>query len=722
MGLFSSKKITIVANSVSKVIENAPNDFVTDAIVSAVLNSGDIPEYIKYAYSNNYSTKVDSYLRYGKSTFYRGLPEGSSATIYNIDLDVLIPIIKAEKGQDIIIQNVQLANFDEQLDVYYFLQNNYGWNATDNRLIYNSKYYTLENILYLDKGSYTKILIYISTDYYLSTPGYSNIITYYAPKVDPVNSLYYYATYLKNNKKYIWQYDALSNIYPQLSNIDSKTYYSQYLPIVPLRLNRQSITNNRSSNEYLTTKRILDRIDLDVEDIIDGLHSNPDIADVDDAFLLYGISVYTECESCLKYLFNYFKGLSSSSTSATEFITKYNSLLDDLEIKESDSDYSYFDPVYVIKDGVSNVNTSLPENTIVINESDFQCTLTYNYIDIEVVNGRLGNIGTCTRSIEVEENLVFEVQDIWEDSPTNTFKVYNSKLILNKQVTETTYERMTISGLVHRVTVPGTGKVLENILSEDPADPLKFYLPISYVALQELNAKDATAVLYESLIITVIAIKEEKVKWYQSGFLGFAFKIVLSIAIAWFTGYISFELGFTEAALTVAEATVVGITGFVIGEAISKIFTGTLGVLLQAGINFYLAGGYKAFTGSIKDLPWADIILEAVQTVFSFKSAGINSDLAELMKESSDFAALVERQQDELNKINEDLGLNTFYDRIYLDDSINVFDPNETPEAFFVRTIHTGNPGILGIDAVHNYISNSLTLPKPNTTDNVLIA
>lgn len=36
----------------------------------------------------------------------------------------------------------------------------------------------------------------------------------------------------------------------------------------------------------------------------------------------------------------------------------------------------------------------------------------------------------------------------------------------------------------------------------------------------------------------------------------------------------------------------------------------------------------------------------------------------------------------------------------------------ETPDEFFNRTVHSGNIGVLGLDAISNYVDTALTLPK----------
>ena len=70
---------------------------------------------------------------------------------------------------------------------------------------------------------------------------------------------------------------------------------------------------------------------------------------------------------------------------------------------------------------------------------------------------------------------------------------------------------------------------------------------------------------------------------------------------------------------------------------------------------------------------------------------------------------------DELKKFKELLDSGIALNPMKMLNSVQAYiaDANESPDAFYNRTIHTGNIGVLTLDVIENYTSVMLALPKP---------
>ena len=89
-------------------------------------------------------------------------------------------------------------------------------------------------------------------------------------------------------------------------------------------------------------------------------------------------------------------------------------------------------------------------------------------------------------------------------------------------------------------------------------------------------------------------------------------------------------------------------------------------------------------------------------------NSSISDTLADIQKEFTELASSMEKQYKVLEDAQKLLENNTFLQPFM------IF--GESPEDYYNRTCHAGNIGMVGIDAIHNYVDYSLTLPKISDT------
>ena len=89
-------------------------------------------------------------------------------------------------------------------------------------------------------------------------------------------------------------------------------------------------------------------------------------------------------------------------------------------------------------------------------------------------------------------------------------------------------------------------------------------------------------------------------------------------------------------------------------------------------------------------------------------SAVIQANMSDLLGEQDQLNKYMDEQTKLLDKANELLENQTILSPFVI--------YGEKPEDFYNRTVHYGNIGTLGINAISSYVELALTLPKVNDT------
>ena len=92
----------------------------------------------------------------------------------------------------------------------------------------------------------------------------------------------------------------------------------------------------------------------------------------------------------------------------------------------------------------------------------------------------------------------------------------------------------------------------------------------------------------------------------------------------------------------------------------------------------------------------------------------ITSDIMDVEKEMALFESDSEKQWDALEEASKILDSNSGINPIEMVSPLRSYKafPAESPDAFYNRTIHTGNIGVLVLDVIENYAGIMLKLPE----------
>ena len=309
-------------------------------------------------------------------------------------------------------------------------------------------------------------------------------------------------------------------------------------------------------------------------------------------------------------------------------------------------------------------------------------TLGFNGIYRKIVSGSVGKVGTYTSA-----------------GSGDTY-------YYRKQITTQLYEEIQVSSLRRTYNIDGSNSTTNNMIPLDHAITRHYSIP----EREQLYAR--------SLHYVFNSRQETKIKWYQQGWFG---TVLIGIAVVWTIWSMGSDGGSafgaaiaagTATAVDIAIAIAIMALEYVVVKVVAKLFVKLLGpefalALAVVAAAYGMYSGYGATAGSM-DSMLAQNLLSVSNSMISEVSAGYKKDLELLKKEGEEFNLFAQAKMDELEKIQEEL------EGSRLLSPFTLF--GESPDAYFNRTVHAGNIGVLGISAIENYCSMALRLPELTQT------
>ena len=268
--------------------------------------------------------------------------------------------------------------------------------------------------------------------------------------------------YVNVSEWYYWIYEENSGAYPILDNTNYRTTNLDMLPIVPLRNATVNVNADKESVAYKQAKEILNYIGLDVDQLIDGISENDQIANVEDAFVHFGINPNDQDPVISKMLYEIFE-------------------------------YSYSDA------GLGGVDGSAKGFTATIQEGPFNAAIAWASQSRVINDGIIGPLGSYKHSI-VGKSLIVQKQEEPEKYVTITMNNMSSITLIDRQ------------GLV--------GTTASDVGHEN------FYIPLSIFLVNKLSPIEQTVLFNKSLILTIYAAQVQHLEWYETEAFGDFLQIV----------------------------------------------------------------------------------------------------------------------------------------------------------------------------------------------------
>jgi hypothetical protein len=737
MGIFSSKYVTQVGTSVSRVIEDdsIPQSVKTGSI-KAIFNEGNLPDYVMEELVNSIGVRAERMYSYAEKNYVHGLPSGEvySSTQGRQQVEA---VIEAFEGQQVLIEYSRFGPPNTLHIGWVTLVQQYGYNQSTNELAVLSAQKGFP--VYLDDmqvvvpasqadtfevGSLDQWGTSASAGYTperLANTGFLSrltgpspilksttasevqlLVTYVWEKQTPIlpatvpprfktsieketltivpsgfddEADYFHAKYTFNDQTKYWMYRYGAGTYPTLDAvfINGPEVSGSYFPFAYFRYNKQSVISNKTTPAYQTSKKLVKYLGIDYDTMAETIDENPDIADVEQAMLVMAVPATSTNPIEARYLFEYFDTLH-----------------------------------YAMGGGIWSGLTSITsrflgnepaKHTIVIQDAQFKMALTNGGIHKKIAAGSIGKVGTHNNSF-VSENVDTEFVDLESGVVTTTTTSIKSH-VYRRQIATGLYEEITVSNLKMTYYVFGN----YTTVGDENDDIL--LIPIDRTISQNYSIGDREVLYSRSLHFVFNSRVVTKVKWYQRG----VFKALLFIVAVIITIYNPpaglAALQLTGAALVIAAVIITLVVGQVFQVAF-RLFVKAFGadVAQAIAIIALIYGGYRVFQngGSLQGT-WAS---ELLQISSGLQSAALQDKFSDLLEQQDQFNLFVEEQEALLESAQKLLETTSFLSPYV------IF--GEKPEDFYNRTIHYGNIGTLGITAISSYVDIALTLPTLNDT------
>lgn len=749
MGLFSSKYVTQVGTSVARVIKDnlLPNS-VKMGTINAVLKNIDITDNILEETINSIGVKAERLYEYGKTTYSHGLPSGSIFSNVQGREEVIATLNRLE-NTNILLEYSRLAPINLMHNAWVNLIPQYLYDPATNELtsleattgyktylkditivipaskkdtyepsvlaqwgIAPNAGYTPERLANtgginpLQEPSTYKVDSTAQDEYAVVTYVWEALLPtqiegvmidkpYILEDTSILNLTgfkddtdYFQVKYQANGVSKYWTYELGAGTYPLLDNIyNSPVVSGEYFPMLYFRYAKKATNADTASDEYKTSKRLAKYLGMDFDEVASAIDENPDIKDVEQAMLVFAVPANTENEIEQRYLYEYFDNVFYSTEE--QLATQQNAVIQ------------------------SNLNktTEITKHTVVIQDKKFKLSLSNGGIYKKRVVGNIGKIGAYSSGFEQIPTTIYVF-----DVESNAELPIESKTDIHyyrKQISETLYDEIRIVNLKVQYYV------FEGYYTTGDDDDKILLIPIDRTVTEKFSIPDRELLYARSLHFVFNSRVVTKLKWYQQSWFS-AFLTILAIAFTiWTLGtdggqLISAIVAGSSGALTGILIALVILDNVITGLVVSylaKLFVKAIGLDLAflLAVLGALYGLYKP-TGvsSILGAPWATDLLKIASGLAKAIGDVVTDDYKTLLKEIEDFKSFTKEQNELLENANALL------------ENRNSLEPlivfGESPDEFYNRTVHSGNIGLLGINAISSYVERSLMLPTFSDT------
>jgi hypothetical protein len=690
MGLFSKTKIFVESFS-TPLVEETPN-MVQQSVLTSIRGERSISDDLIANTISGLGSNLKRYYRYGAEEYFYGVPTGSiknqGASVSNVQ-----NVISQEIGEEVLVDFSVFSTADGYYFALDFLLNTRGLNETT---------FVVSNPPAGATGAtvfqYAKIVSSNQIELtYQDTLDNEIVETYVYSGSILEDANYYHVGYFKYDTAgevdpsvtFYWFYSPEEGTYEVLEPYEE--FDSNYFPVVPLRYNNSDYTVDNGSERYDTSRRLLRQLRLNIRELGNAINENPDIGDIDHAFVVMGISPATKNKAAQSYLYDFWKD--------KENVARYTK--DDYDRwTDRDEDFKLKSPPSI--------------NTLSIAEAGISYNVELGWLYIESTF----QSGTFAPDAEVGD---VETEIIVRTPVSGQYYSYeDSSFIVRKQITAATYDEVEVRGLNHINYVYRSHTVdtsLANVVSsaadeDDFSDGM--LIPLDIRLVENMRVVDRTDLANEAMRITFNCYVKQKLKWYQTTFFS-VFVAIIGIVITIYT------FGTTSASMGAWLGLGTGVTAAVVGA----IALGVIMVGIRYGIN-YLADNV-GIAAAVVFAIFATLALGNVgganqsnmAQALSALQSGIDTGLqAYLDIGMRDIIDDYEALQREINQYEEEM--NEFYaetSTAFLVDPFAIPDttsglalPNETAEQYYNTRIHIGNMAPIDKAHIENYVDNKLTL------------
>jgi hypothetical protein len=739
MGVFSSKKKTTVGTAVDRVIEEQYlPDIGRESVIQAILEGGSVADYLMEGTLNGVGLKFERMHRYAKKEYFYGLPNDSHQTSQHGQGQIK-EVLEAFHGEAVTILYSEVGALNSLHFARETLTQEYAHDEGTNVIgsltgAGGAPVYVVDVMPLLPAedaeddeageieywglpgtggetpdrpgqatlGKYAKHSLYLIDPRY---PFHGALVkhAYWQEGVaqedefaiemseDGLINDYFQVRYQVGTESKVryWTYRVGEGSYPSLDETVSPRYTEggTYWPFVVFRRekNNRTAEGRQDTDEYKTTAKMLDYINMDFQTIGDAIHENPDIGDVEQAVMVMAAPAKSQDELDMRYLFEYFKSL---------YVGQFKAR-----------------PSLILPPLFGRAR-NIPANVITLQDADYKMHLSYTGLYLQRRAGRIGKVGTCTNELStVLRDVVYaerEKNAAGEWITVNKVRPGAVKgRVLRKQVSEAVYEEIVVERLKLRYEI-WKGKETSFV-----ADDAELLIPLDKAITDLFSLQEREVLLSRSLHFVFNSRVTTTVKWYERGIFK-ALLVIAAIVIAFYTGqFYAIQMAIAAGsayAVAIAVLTVIVKTvGFQLAFKYTAKELGPEVATILAIVAMAVGTGSGIKSGGLENAPWATELLQAGTGLINAVGGEYGSLIEGIQSDYTDLLESQEARTEELETANALLSENTGLSPL-------TFIEGETPDNFYQRTVHSGNIGALSIDAIHHYATLALKLPEPHDT------
>lgn len=736
MGLFSGKKKITVETSVVRVIEdNQVPDARIKALVSGIMEGFGIGDSLIDEAVNGKFRNFERMYRWAKAgNYFYGLPN-TTVLSNNDGYDLVKSTIEAEVGHPITIDYLNFRPPNNVHIGWMYAIANFGYDAETNELtvlstqkgypVYLSDIVAIHQIGDVsdtDQGTlgvwgnspssgYTPdrqaqevdmgLTGLVSAQSWQEGPTLEESAEIQYVWLDGANQLqqesqvislaaydmdreYYQVryTYTVATTEYVgyWMYDPESGVHPALDAVYTLNFTSSgtYFPFVIFRREGQNRATyyTAGSEEYDTTVKLLKILGMDYQEMSDNIHTNPDIDKIRQAAMMMAVPINSTNEVEIEYLYRFFDDLYGQTPTP---------------------------PPKSVASSEELSRTQENNYAVQIADADFRIVMSYSKVSKRHRAGTIGTVGTYTNSMTSlnEDGQVMPASQ----SQTRYFR---------HQVTEHTYIEVAVVNPTLRYDVY-KGKGTVGAGKDD-----KLLIPLDYGITSQMPVLSREELYYRSLHLVFHAVEETTSKWYESSFFRIAL-IVVAVVITILTagaGWQAFTAALAAGAGAAALALLTLIVKAIAYQFVISLAAKALGpdlALLLATVGAVYGGVRAIQAGGFGQSTFADNLMQASTSLAKAAGKEYQVQIGEYVGEFQEFSLMADAKWKELEEVNTLLSHHMLDPFSFIgEEPITVF--GESPDSYFLRSVHAGNVGALGFDFVEHFVDTSLKLPSVDDT------
>lgn len=749
MGLFTTKKKIVVGTVATRVIkdDDLPNAVKT-GLLKAVLNDDGIPENVMEELVGSVGMKAERMYTYASTTYAHGLPSGQVLSAMEGVAEVTA-VLETQEGGPVLLTYSHYSPPNLQHIGWSKLIADHGYDPATNQLaalslaegftVYlndmtvvvpedefpeyeagaleqwgtpaTAGYTPLRryNTLIGELRAPTPVRVdplatstHILVDYIWAGPPnvYVDSVFQAEPQIFtgsfqiPVTGYdeaadYFHAKYTVGGVTKYWMYLTGSGTHPTLDGVftQAPAVGGTFFPFAYFRYNKTSEIEDKTTQAYITSKKLVKYLGMDYDTVASAIDENPDIDDVEQAMLVMAVPANTEVEIERRYLFTFFDNL--FTTDANQFAS----------------------PVRAGIAGYQGAGVDISKSSLVIQDARFKMALSNSGIYKQRVAGSIGAVGTHSSAVETLEvtEQYTQVRETGDTLETHIIPI--AVHVYRRQISHALYDEIKVVNL----------KMMYHIIdgyavtAEDEQDIL--LIPLDRSITTDYSIPERELLYSRSLHFVFNSVLVIKVKWYQQFWFQFVMYLVATVVTILSLGSAGGAMaaaiagGSISAIAAAAWALLLKLLEGLIVGALFKLFVkavgGELALVLAVVVALY-AGFQVLEAGSIAGAPWAQQLLQLSSGLAHGVSADIQDAMGDLLSEYASFNLFKDEATKQLEAANKLLEHKNWLSPFV------IF--GETPNDYFNRTVHSGNIGLLSISAISSYVDIALTLPKLDET------